>query len=290
MCCLVSCPLFSGGALPYSPPSTPISYCRNFLGGHLLLPQELLQGPVLGYVHGHFVHLSLHLRHCGIEDQLEFAATVPPTLKLRPHLQQRCGPPGAWCLPFVLPDVHREVLRTSRPGFFFFEEGSSGTPPCTSTRTLLSLTLAVFWPRGARWCKLSARAIARLPSAHDEAMSASVAPCGVGLSLHCQPSSRAAIGKLPARANEAGDAPGQVVVVLIVVVVVVAVVLTVCCSCRHHERRRRSLRCCAALQHLASIHHWGSRWGSSEKSLRKKCNLGTNSLVVVVVVVVWEDR
>ena len=73
------------------------------LGGNF---EDLLRGTTrgmqqktLGEILRHFHQLSSQLRHCGIEDQLP---------KLRPHLGA-----GGWCLPVVLPDVHRKVLRTS---------------------------------------------------------------------------------------------------------------------------------------------------------------------------------
>ena len=49
---------------------------------------------------------------------------APLYLLLRQHLKQRCWTPGGWCLPNVLPGVHRKVPGTSRLG-----EASSGARP-----------------------------------------------------------------------------------------------------------------------------------------------------------------
>ena len=66
--------------------------------------------------------LFYHLRHNVVEqrdqrhrvDDLLRGAQLYPLL--RQHLKQRCWPPGGWCLPNVLPGVHRKVPGTSRLG------------------------------------------------------------------------------------------------------------------------------------------------------------------------------
>ena len=141
-------------AVVVAPPLPPASACtcslifRNSLDCHLRFkpvrdrPDHLV-----------LLHFDLHpqLRHCGFEEERKAAATVPPASRLRPHLQQWCGPFGGWH--FLVVD-RGEVLCASRLG-----GGCSGTWPCTSSRTHPPPALAVFW-RCALWCIDSERVIA----------------------------------------------------------------------------------------------------------------------------------
>ena len=76
---------------------------------------------------------------------------------LRQHLKQRCWPPGCWCLPNVLPGVHRKVPGTSRLG-----EGIFRNTARTAHLAPLPWPLPSSVCCGAEWWVISARAIATL--------------------------------------------------------------------------------------------------------------------------------
>ena len=80
---------------------------------------------------------------------------APLYLLLRQHLKQWCWPPGGWCLPNVLPGVHRKVPGTSRLGSGMFRNTAAQyiTRPHHPA-------LAIVFLRGAEWWAISARAIA----------------------------------------------------------------------------------------------------------------------------------
>ena len=65
-----------------------------------------------------WTHKLGHLRtYWGLQNRVNDLLHVAPLyLLLRQHLKQRCRPPSGWCLPNVLPGVHRKVPGTSRLG------------------------------------------------------------------------------------------------------------------------------------------------------------------------------
>ena len=76
-----------------------------------------------------------------------------------------------------------------------WERGASGSWPCSASRASPP-ALAIFWPRGALWCVLSARAIATLIRAYRRyarrrrspaAGTACAAACIVAINVHHQP-------------------------------------------------------------------------------------------------------
>ena len=126
---------------------------RNFLGDHLpsslqwslspwvscnlnfrcFLDGRLLHHPVRHHLvaQRHLDHLPPQLRHCGIENELKAAPTMPLVPHLRPHIQQWCEPLGGWHFLVV---SRGKVLCASRLGAGGGGEGGSRTWPCTSTR------------------------------------------------------------------------------------------------------------------------------------------------------------
>ena len=89
-----------------------------------------------------------HLRHNVVKqrdqrhrvDDLLHGAPLNP--HLRQHLKQRCSPPGGWCLPNVLPGIHRKVLGTSW--------GEGEHLPERSRVVLLALP-TLSWPSSVPW-------------------------------------------------------------------------------------------------------------------------------------------
>ena len=77
-------------------------------------------------VHQLFYHLRHnHLEQWDLRNRVnDLLHCAPLYLLLRQNLKQRCWPPGGWCLPNVLPGVHRKVPGTSRLGEGIFRNAA----------------------------------------------------------------------------------------------------------------------------------------------------------------------
>ena len=106
------------------------------------------------YVHQLFHHLRLdHEGHRDHRNRVgDLLHGVPLHLLLRQHLQQRCWPPGYWCLSHVPPRT--SIAKYKAPAAW--RRASSGTRPYSTSRAPLP-SLAVVCLRGAEWWVISAR-------------------------------------------------------------------------------------------------------------------------------------